>query len=59
MKKQGVHRGKGPRRKLCVCVCMLDAHEKVCTSNRTGSVDRYVCVFLGNQGHSMSSLTES
>ena len=40
MKKQGVHRGKGPMRKLCVCMLMY-AYEKVCTSNR---VCRHVCV---------------
>lgn len=25
----------------------------------TGSVDMYVCVFIGNRGHSMGSLKES
>ena len=40
---------------VCVCWCM---HMKKCALV-TGSVDMYVCVFLGNRGHSMGSLKES
>lgn len=40
---------------VCVCYYM---HMKKCALV-TGSVDAYVCVFLGNRGHSMGSLTES
>lgn len=43
---------------MCVCVCCC-MHMKTTSALVTGSVDKYVCVFLGNRGHSMGSLTES
>lgn len=53
----GPQRQRTEEKDLRVCVCCFMQMKKCALL--TGSVDTYVCVFLGNRGHSMGSLTES